>query len=153
MAVHRSALSVTGSDLYMGSGMKPWLSSQNVFSLEVGKNVKCHAIIYPTWSYARQNIVWSSSDASVATITPDGFLTGINKGDCVITASTPDGVITKGYYVYVERSMTPVAVDLGLPSGTKWAAFNLFATSPEEYGSYFAWGDTSPNNSRFIWDT
>ena len=49
--------------------------------------------------------------------------------------------------------MTPVAVDLGLPSGTKWAAFNLFATSPEEYGSYFAWGDTSPNNSRFIWDT
>ena len=122
-------------------------------SLEVGKNVKCHAIIYPTWSYARQNIVWSSSDASVATITPDGFLTGINKGDCVITASTPDGVITKGYNVYVERSMTPVAVDLGLPSGTKWAAFNLFATSPEEYGSYFAWGDTSPNNNRFIWDT
>ncbi len=29
------------------------------------------------------------------------------------------------------------AVDLGLPSGTKWATFNLGATAPEEYGNYF----------------
>ena len=34
------------------------------------------------------------------------------------------------------------AVDLGLPSGTKWAACNVGATKPEEYGGYYAWGET-----------
>ncbi len=34
------------------------------------------------------------------------------------------------------------AVDLGLPSGTKWANMNVGATSPEDYGLYFAWGET-----------
>jgi len=33
-------------------------------------------------------------------------------------------------------------VDLGLPSGTLWATMNVGATKPEEYGLYFAWGDT-----------
>ena len=35
-------------------------------------------------------------------------------------------------------------VDLGLPSGTLWATHNIGANSPEEYGDYFAWGETSP---------
>ena len=34
-------------------------------------------------------------------------------------------------------------VDLGLPSGLKWATCNVGATSPEEYGLYFAWGETT----------
>lgn len=33
-------------------------------------------------------------------------------------------------------------VDLGLPSGLKWATCNVGATSPEEYGGYYAWGET-----------
>ena len=35
-------------------------------------------------------------------------------------------------------------VDLGLPSGLKWATCNVGARAPEEYGDYFAWGDTVP---------
>ena len=35
-------------------------------------------------------------------------------------------------------------VDLGLPSGTLWATCNVGANSPEEYGDYFAWGETEP---------
>ena len=35
-------------------------------------------------------------------------------------------------------------VDLGLPSGTLWATCNIGANSPEEYGDYFAWGETAP---------
>ena len=35
-------------------------------------------------------------------------------------------------------------VDLGLPSGLKWATCNVGASSPEEYGDYFAWGETQP---------
>ncbi len=34
-------------------------------------------------------------------------------------------------------------VDLGLPSGLKWATCNVGASSPEEYGDYYAWGETS----------
>ena len=41
---------------------------------------------------------------------------------------------------------TPIAestaVDLGLPSGLKWAAGNVGAKNPEDYGLYFAWGET-----------
>lgn len=34
-------------------------------------------------------------------------------------------------------------VDLGLPSGLKWATMNVGATTPEDYGQYFAWGETT----------
>ena len=34
-------------------------------------------------------------------------------------------------------------VDLGLPSGTLWATCNLGASSPEGYGCYYAWGETT----------
>ena len=54
-------------------------------------------------------------------------------------------------------------VDLGLPSGTKWATCNLGATNPEEYGNYYAWGETEPKtiysystyygtNNSYNWD-
>ena len=38
----------------------------------------------------------------------------------------------------------PEAIDLGLPSGLKWASFNLGASKPEEFGDYYAWGETEP---------
>ena len=37
-------------------------------------------------------------------------------------------------------------VDLGLPSGTLWADRNVGAEAPEEYGDYFAWGETVPKS-------
>ena len=43
-------------------------------------------------------------------------------------------------------------VDLGLPSGTLWATCNVGANSPEEYGNYFAWGETEPKND-YSWST
>lgn len=36
----------------------------------------------------------------------------------------------------------PHAIDLGLPSGTKWACCNVGASSPEQPGGYYAWGET-----------
>lgn len=43
-------------------------------------------------------------------------------------------------------------VDLGLPSGTKWATMNVGAESPEDYGDYFAWGETEPKET-YYWST
>ena len=39
------------------------------------------------------------------------------------------------------------AVDLGLPSGLKWASCNIGASSPEERGEYFAWGEIDPKSN------
>ena len=44
------------------------------------------------------------------------------------------------------------AIDLGLPSGLKWAACNVGATSPEEYGDFYAWGETEVKDA-YRWDT
>ena len=35
----------------------------------------------------------------------------------------------------------PHMIDLGLPSGTKWACCNLGSTNPESHGDYYAWGE------------
>lgn len=54
--------------------------------------------------------------------------------------SEPDGII--GGHEYV---------DLGLPSGTLWATYNVGATSPYEGGDYFAWGEVEPKDD-FTWE-
>ena len=38
-------------------------------------------------------------------------------------------------------------MDLGLPSGTLWATYNVGASSPEQYGNYYGWGDISARTS------
>lgn len=38
-------------------------------------------------------------------------------------------------------------VDLGLPSGTKWATCNLGASRPQDRGNYYAWGETQKKSS------
>lgn len=43
-------------------------------------------------------------------------------------------------------------VDLGLPSGTLWATCNVGAERPEDFGDYFAWGETTPKTT-YDWST
>lgn len=45
-----------------------------------------------------------------------------------------------------DEARADTAVDLGLPSGLKWAKFNIGANAPEEHGGYFAWGETTEKN-------
>ena len=45
-------------------------------------------------------------------------------------------------YILGKENETHVAVDLGLPSGTKWATCNVGASKSEEYGGHYAWGET-----------
>ena len=47
---------------------------------------------------------------------------------------------------------TAEAVDMGLPSGLKWSAYNLGASSPEGFGAFFAWGETEPKTT-YMWET
>lgn len=43
-------------------------------------------------------------------------------------------------------------VDLGLPSGLKWAKCNLGAPKPSEPGDHYAWGETDPK-AEYTWAT
>lgn len=45
----------------------------------------------------------------------------------------------------------PHAIDLGLPSGVKWACCNIGATAPNQNGGYYAWGETKEKES-YYWD-
>lgn len=50
-----------------------------------------------------------------------------------------------------QEEKTADCIDLGLPSGKKWAACNLGANVPEEYGAYFAWGEIEAKQT-FEWN-
>ncbi|MBQ3680215.1 MAG: hypothetical protein IJJ78_03045 [Paludibacteraceae bacterium] len=43
-------------------------------------------------------------------------------------------------------------VDLGLTSGTKWATCNVGASNPQDYGNYYAWGETTTKET-YDWST
>ena len=53
---------------------------------------------------------------------------------------------------YVSAPADVQAVDLGLPSGIKWASCNVGAEKPEDYGNYYAWGEVSPKED-YSWAT
>ncbi len=55
-------------------------------------------------------------------------------------------------YCFAQSPTNIEPVDLGLPSGTKWANMNLGATKPSDAGNYFAWGETAPK-SNYDWST
>ena len=88
------------------------------------------------------------------------LITGIDEGKCVVTVTD-----TRLQEANIEVEVTapnscfscpdgnhPHMIDLGLPSGTKWACCNVGATTPEGYGDYFAWGETQTRNY-YDWST
>ena len=83
--------------------------------------------------------LWVSDDERVATVSSTGEVTGVGVGETVIYAVLMDGLKMAQCTVMVG---CPEAVDLGLPSGIRWASFNLGASYP--YGDYYAWGETAP---------
>lgn len=70
-----------------------------------------------------------------------------------VTGTTKQGVIVESF-VYNFNVQPPVEyVDLGLPSGTKWATANLGAIMPWDKGDVYAWGAIVANNSPYDWAT
>ena len=101
-------------------------------------------------------LAWESSNADVATVDTNGFVTAKAAGTCTIICSATDGSdVTAECTVTVTDEVVPDEyewVDLGLSSGTLWATRNVGASSPEDCGDYFAWGETTPK-SDYSWET
>ena len=66
--------------------------------------------------------------------------------------TTTEGYVKSalGLRVAIRETVEPEYVDLGL--SVKWATFNVGATSPEDYGDYFAWGETETKEN-YNWAT
>lgn len=112
--------------------------------LVVGEIVQLTASLTPSNCTAK-GLIWSSNNPSVATVSSSGQVTALSKGEAIITViwigdfniSVSCGVTVKNPHIGGHEY-----VDLGLPSGLKWASCNIGATKPEEYGDYYAWGET-----------
>ena len=76
-------------------------------SLTVGDSSKLTATVAPTTA-TNQNVTWSSSDASVATVYTDGNVTAVAEGTATITATTEDGGFTATCTVTVSAAAPSV---------------------------------------------
>ena len=121
--------------------------SQTSLDLKPDEFARLTATVEPSSAGA---VSWSSSDERVATVV-SGFVTAVAEGTAIITASVAGSTATCTVTV---TSAAPVpeheAVDLGL--SVKWATMNVGANASEEYGDYFAWGETEPKDN-YDWST
>lgn len=117
-------------------------------TLTEGDTLQLTATVSPA-DATNQNVSWESSDTFVATVSDSGLITAVSEGTATITVTTEDGGLTASCLVTVIKEESGdddghEYVDLGL--SVKWATCNIGASSPEEYGDYFAWGETAPKS-------
>lgn len=108
------------------------------------------------------HIDWTVSDPAFisldATYGSSVTFTALLPGKVTITASTNDGTdISASITVNITPNNQGTAdghawVDLGLPSGTRWATMNIGASTPEAYGDYIAWGEKTAKQT-YDWTT
>lgn len=116
-----------------------------------------------SWYILADDIIGGTSEATIN----NAKLKAVVNGNAVITIDALSSAKTlvrgNGYYMeanwdgstlyfsneFCPDGNHPHAIDLGLPSGTKWACCNVGANSPAEYGDYFAWGETAPKEGYF----
>ena len=102
------------------------------------------ATVYPETA-TDKTVKWESADPETASVDENGVVKGLSAGETVIVAITADGGKTARCDVSVLEALSGHGyVDLGL--SVRWAACNVGADSPEEYGDYFAWGEITPKD-------
>ncbi len=120
-----------------------WVSVYDSWEIEAGRSRKLDITIYPE-DATDKTVIWASSNPEIAYVSADGVLYGVSMGTTTIAYRTEE---IPAYFVPVtvlSHAETPEAIDLGLSS--YWGSFNLGATKPEEYGYYYAWGETEPKD-------
>ena len=139
--VAKNLLPVTGITLSEGS-----------LKMLLDESRKLVAMVSPLYA-ENVGVVWTSSDESVATVSATGVVEAVAAGIATITCTAADGSgVTATCEVTVQEPFENghEYVDLGL--SVKWATMNIGATAPEDYGDYFAWGETK-TKSTYNWST
>ena len=109
--------------------------------VEDGKTVSFYNSLLTGTSHATDGVTFSTSDreemkAWMKAMEDDGKTVTVTYDR---TTGTYNGM---AYATAPQPPLNDYWVDLGLPSGLLWAKCNLGATQPEEFGDYFAWGET-----------
>ena len=133
-AVCYTGFSIVTFDANGGEGEMPAQTFEADVSQALAANTFTRdGYVFTGWNTAANGSGTVYTDGQVITLTHDIKL----YAQWQVVSGTENG------YAYV---------DLGLPSGAKWATYNVGADSPYEFGDYFAWGETSPK-SKYTWET
>lgn len=90
-----------------------------------------------------KSVTWSSLNEQVASVDQSGKVKAISDGNTTILATAKDGSNVMGACsITVKESAPNGAVDMGL--SVCWASSNIGANSPEAYGDFYAWAETTP---------
>ena len=134
------------------------MSLPSTLSLEEGQEQMLTVTIIPD-NANDKTVNWSSSANSVATVDENGKVVAKSRGKTTIKAEAKDGSgISATCSVIVSYPCPAGGVDLGITTkeGYKlyWASCNLgasgFVSSPEDFGGYFAWGETNVKDN-YTW--
>lgn len=121
-------------------------------SIMVGVGSKEHIWFDITPKNTTEKMTWKSSDIKIATVSSEGVVSGITTGKTVITL-TCGGKEASCEVTVVQTTGSHFGhdwVDLGL--SVNWATCNIGAVSPEDYGDFFAWGETE-TKTIYGWST
>lgn len=125
-------------------------------SLAVGETVKLEATVSSNPGAVNNDVQWSSSNNLVATVDYKGEIKAKTAGSTIITAKTVFGGFEAECAITVSGESSVINgheyVDLGLPSGLKWATCNVGADEPNNTGNYFAWGELIAK-AKYSWET
>lgn len=121
---------------------------KTTLKLEVGQSAQITATVLPENAHDK-SIIWTTTDPYNAYVN-GGKVTGYGVCEATITAtsvSNPQVTATCKVSIVAAGSgggsETGIeAVDLGLSSRLKWGSMNVGASKPEDYGNYYAWGET-----------
>lgn len=133
--------------------------NQTSATVSLGNKIELYPTVEKNNGAVNTAVSWMSSNPSVAELTLNNpytyaEITALSPGTTIISAKTAFGgyVATCTITVPDPPVVNAPYVDLGLPSGILWAAYNIGASTPEEYGYYYAWGETASKAS-FSWST
>ena len=136
-----------------------YLPPDNVFlpssiEISVGGHATLQPILVP--ENAATSFTWSSDDSNIASVSY-GKVTGVRNGTTTVKVKTANGFESECTVTVVSSNGKDddedngsggkgtvdgyEYVDLGL--SVKWATCNVGASKPEDYGGYYAWGETS----------
>lgn len=122
--------------------------SEERLDLNYGDIRRLSAMMLPVArSLTSNSVEWSSSNPNVAIVLPDGSVTAVGQGSCIIEANSSGKIAHTNVTVTLPH---PTPVDLGL--SVKWASANIGAASPSHPGGYFAWGETSVKAGVYNYD-
>ncbi|MBO4340869.1 MAG: Ig domain-containing protein, partial [Bacteroidales bacterium] len=127
--------------------------NKTTLTLNEGDTYQLIATVRPS-NASNKEVMWDSSSNAVW-VDNQGSVYAAKGGSATITVTTFDGKFTATCKVTVKPKPAINGhdyVDLGLPSGLKWATCNIGADSAKEYGDYFAWAETEPKED-YSWAT